>query len=127
MKCPYCNQKHTDTMKFCPNTGKKLPIQRKKCNVCGKTISSQDQKYCSNCGNKLIEGNSPLTTKIPDKAIIKTKKFFDWNYITLILFTFVNIGGGIMMLFLGELRIAFCCLLFGGVLGGLYYYLIYKE
>lgn len=59
MKCPHCNQEHTDGSRFCPKTGKAIDNQFKACTLnpqCpsfGKYILPKDSVYCPFCGSKL--------------------------------------------------------------------------
>ena len=61
MICPFCGQKHPDTTKFCPETGKDLESQIWVCNNPDCTYRSQlpmTAKYCPHCGEPLgTQGN----------------------------------------------------------------------
>lgn len=53
MKCPYCKKEHPDTTKFCPETGKPMPMLTW---VCGNPFCDFREplpltaKFCPNCG-----------------------------------------------------------------------------
>ena len=49
MKCPHCNQEHSDGMKYCPETGK-LISSTIICPNCGASIPN-DSVYCPDCGS----------------------------------------------------------------------------
>ena len=70
MRCPHCGKEHSDSAKFCENTGKELlkacpwedcadygkailPMRAKFCLRCGNEISSEGVKFCPICGRPL--------------------------------------------------------------------------
>lgn len=130
MKCLYCNQEHNDTIKFCPNTGKKLIQEQIKCNNCGNIDLTKDQRFCTNCGNLLVWKDLPNTPPsvvkpdIPNES--QTKPLYIGGNVVFHIFAIflwaVMILSGIVNLFLGEYSIALGSLLIGGLCGGLYYY-----
>ncbi len=59
MKCPHCNKEHLDNPKFCPETGKKMPIliigcPNKECSKYGSIDNPAHHKFCPECGAKLV-------------------------------------------------------------------------
>ena len=68
MKCPHCGQEHPDNTKFCPETGKKIEINKEitseliactnpSCDDYGKKILPADSRFCPTCGCKLFSEN----------------------------------------------------------------------
>lgn len=65
MKCPYCNQEHTEGTKFCPETGKPMSqlcgCPNSECVNYMKLGLPEAFKYCPECGMKLLgEGTKPV-------------------------------------------------------------------
>ena len=68
MKCPHCGQEHPDNTKFCPETGKKIEINKEitseliactnpSCDDYDKKILPADSRFCPTCGCKLFSEN----------------------------------------------------------------------
>ena len=59
MKCPHCGKEHSDSAKFCENTGKELlkACSWEDCADYGKAILPMRAKFCPICGRPL-QGNT---------------------------------------------------------------------
>jgi Protein of unknown function (DUF3352) len=57
MKCPYCDQEHSDNAKFCPTTGKPL-AQALYCQFCGEKIEAS-WAACPMCGTPPGQARPP--------------------------------------------------------------------
>ena len=59
MKCPHCGKEHSDSAKFCENTGKELlkACPWEDCADYGKAILPMRAKFCPRCGRPL-QGNT---------------------------------------------------------------------
>ena len=66
MKCPYCNQEHPDTARFCTNTGQRLDEGRS-CPNCADRIPP-GKTTCPTCGTEIGSAAYPLTEKAPASA-----------------------------------------------------------
>ncbi len=57
MKCPHCGKEHSDSAKFCENTGKELlkACPWEDCADYGKAILPMRAKFCPRCGRPLQE------------------------------------------------------------------------
>ncbi len=57
MKCPHCGKEHSDSAKFCENTGKELlkACPWEDCADYGKAILPMRAKFCPRCGKALQE------------------------------------------------------------------------
>lgn len=59
MKCPYCNQEHSDDAVFCPQTGKRIQedklacTENPDCPIHGQRILPLNAIYCPECGAAL--------------------------------------------------------------------------
>ena len=55
MKCPHCGKEHSDSAKFCENTGKELlkACPWEDCADYGKAILPMRAKFCPRCGRPL--------------------------------------------------------------------------
>lgn len=65
MRCPYCGQDHPDEAKFCPVSGKIIPIQGF-CSKCGNPIEPNWQ-VCAYCGQPL-QRTKPLFVNSLDRT-----------------------------------------------------------
>lgn len=127
MKCPYCNLEHSDTIKFCPNTGQKLFIEQVKCDVCGNTDLTKEHVYCTNCGNRLVSKDGPSSSTLnTDSDKSKTRPLYIGGnlffHILAIFLWSIMIISGVVNLILCEYRIALVSLFMGCLCGGIYYY-----
>ena len=73
MKCPHCNQEHSDEFQFCPITGKKIEVlkactQNPDCPDRGKYILPLDSLFCPTCGYKLENSGADI-----DVSVLPTK------------------------------------------------------
>lgn len=59
MKCPYCNQEHADSARFCEITGEPLlkACVNKSCSDFGKHILPMEAKFCPKCGEAIFDGS----------------------------------------------------------------------
>ena len=64
MKCPHCGKEHSDSAKFCENTGKQLlkACPWGDCADYGKAILPMRAKFCPRCGRPL-QGNTESKSK----------------------------------------------------------------
>ena len=64
MKCPHCGKEHSDSAKFCENTGKELlkACPWEDCADYGKAILPMRAKFCPRCGRPL-QGNTESKSK----------------------------------------------------------------
>ncbi|MDD5961519.1 MAG: SUMF1/EgtB/PvdO family nonheme iron enzyme [Bacteroidales bacterium] len=64
MKCPHCGKEHSDSAKFCENTGKQLlkACPWEDCADYGKSILPMRAKFCPRCGRPL-QGNTESKSK----------------------------------------------------------------
>ena len=64
MKCPHCGKEHSDSAKFCENTGKELlkACPWEDCADYGKAILPMRAKFCPRCGRPL-QGNTEIKSK----------------------------------------------------------------
>jgi len=73
MKCPYCNNEHSDEAEFCPVTGESLASYKTpviKCPRCGGYVNS-DALYCPSCGLKIESASiSDLASSLPTTSLI---------------------------------------------------------
>lgn len=66
MKCPYCNQEHSESARFCENTGNLLlkACENKDCSDFGKHILPLEAKFCPKCGSPIrVEGKDTTHKK----------------------------------------------------------------
>ena len=72
MKCPHCNQEHSDGAKYCPCTGLEIrPLLQScpnpPCVNFGKNILPSDYQFCPVCGVKLVVVKEPHSEPLPEK------------------------------------------------------------
>ena len=75
MKCPHCGKEHSDSAKFCENTGKELlkACPWEDCADYGKAILPMRAKFCPRCGRPLqgtakqVMSENHLNTSEPSK------------------------------------------------------------
>ena len=75
MKCPHCGKEHSDSAKFCENTGKQLlkACPWGDCADYGKAILPMRAKFCPRCGRPLqgtakqVMSENHLNTSEPSK------------------------------------------------------------
>ncbi len=81
MKCPHCGKEHSDSAKFCENTGKELlkACPWEDCADYGKAILSMRAKFCPICGRPLqgtaeqVMSENHLNTFEPSKQTFTVK------------------------------------------------------
>ncbi|MDY4862560.1 MAG: SUMF1/EgtB/PvdO family nonheme iron enzyme [Candidatus Onthomorpha sp.] len=79
MKCPHCGKEHSDSAKFCENTGKELlkACPWEDCADYGKAILPMRAKFCPRCGRPLqgtaeqVMSENHLNTSEPSKQIFR--------------------------------------------------------
>lgn len=115
MKCPHCQQDHTDNAKFCPVTGLEIrqeiyilgkdEVTTYACPNCGKQIIFSE-KFCSNCGFQLRinQKEANITTKIEEASPItqtrqnlKSKPHIIKN-VSVVIFGFVLLIVGFLLI-----------------------------
>lgn len=69
MKCPYCNKNHSDSAKFCEETGLALVqvCENPKCEGKGKPLSF-DVKFCPYCGTYLKSASNRQKEYVKNKT-----------------------------------------------------------
>ena len=81
MKCPHCGNEHSDSAKFCENTGKELlkACPWEDCADYGKAILPMRAKFCPRCGRPLqgtakqVMSENHLNTSEPSKQTFMVK------------------------------------------------------
>ena len=81
MKCPHCGKEHSDSAKFCENTGKELlkACPWEDCADYGKAILPMRAKFCPRCGRPLqgtakqVMSENHLNTSEPSKQTFMVK------------------------------------------------------
>ena len=81
MKCPHCGKEHSDSAKFCENTGKQLlkACPWEDCADYGKSILPMRAKFCPRCGRPLqrtaeqVMSENHLNTSEPSEQTFMVK------------------------------------------------------
>ncbi|MDY4861167.1 MAG: SUMF1/EgtB/PvdO family nonheme iron enzyme, partial [Candidatus Onthomorpha sp.] len=81
MRCPHCGKEHSDSAKFCENTGKELlkACPWEDCADYGKAILPMRAKFCPRCGRPLqgtakqVMSENHLNTSEPSKQTFTVK------------------------------------------------------
>ena len=75
MKCPHCGKEHSDSAKFCENTGKELlkACPWEDCADYGKAILPMRANFCPICGRPLQENTEPFMVKGVEFKMIKVE------------------------------------------------------
>ena len=75
MKCPHCGKEHSDSAKFCENTGKQLlkACPWEDCADYGKAILPMRANFCPICGRPLQENTEPFMVKGVEFKMIKVE------------------------------------------------------
>lgn len=82
MKCPHCGKEHSDSAKFCENTGKELlkACPWEDCADYGKAILPMRANFCPRCGRPLqrtaeqVMSENHLNTSEPSEQTFTVSK-----------------------------------------------------
>ncbi|MCU0485610.1 MAG: SUMF1/EgtB/PvdO family nonheme iron enzyme [Anaerolineales bacterium] len=73
MQCPHCNQEHPQNARFCPVTGKDIPLPVFICPNCRNELEERPQ-FCPYCGISLVSDERPKASIIPEKPVMPARE-----------------------------------------------------
>jgi WD40 repeat protein len=91
--CPHCNKPHLTEARFCPVTGKSIPVAGA-CENCGQSVQ-EDWNVCPSCGSWLVQKVDDGKKK-PDQLVMGSKKNCSvilWSASGLLLVACLTFGG----------------------------------